>query len=92
LTSTSRIEKSLNCVPIDTQKHVYTFWDYFRHAWDRNAGLRIDQLLLCPSIASRLVAADVDCYVRGWGKVSDHAPTRIRLNNASEDSKGHLHD
>jgi exodeoxyribonuclease III len=60
-------------------ERIYTFWDYFRNAWARNAGLRIDHLLLSPSIASRLVAADVDREVRGWEKASDHAPTWIEL-------------
>jgi exodeoxyribonuclease III len=54
---------------------IYTFWDYFRNAWMRDAGLRIDHLLLSPSIAPRLVDAGVDREVRGWSKSSDHAPT-----------------
>ncbi len=58
---------------------IYTFWDYFRNAWGRNAGLRIDHLLLNPIMAKRLVAADVDRHVRGWEKASDHAPTWIEL-------------
>jgi len=63
-------------------ERIYTFWDYFRNAWPRNAGLRIDHLLLSPSIADRLVAADVDREVRGWEKASDHAPTWIELGDA----------
>ncbi|MES1971870.1 MAG: exodeoxyribonuclease III [Pseudomonadota bacterium] len=58
---------------------IYTFWDYFRNAYARNAGLRIDHLLLSPSIAGRLKAADVDRHVRGWEKSSDHAPAWIDL-------------
>lgn len=58
---------------------IYTFWDYFRNAWARNAGLRIDHLLLSPSLAPRLVAAGVDRHVRAWEKTSDHAPTWIEL-------------
>jgi exodeoxyribonuclease-3 len=58
---------------------IYTYWDYFRNAWTRNAGLRIDHLLLNPAAASRLVGADVDRQVRGWEKPSDHAPTWIEL-------------
>jgi exodeoxyribonuclease III len=58
---------------------IYTFWDYFRNAFTRNAGLRIDHLLLSPSVADRLVAADVDREARGWEKASDHAPTWIEL-------------
>ncbi len=60
-------------------ERIYTFWDYFRNAWIRNAGLRIDHLLLSPPMADRLVSADVDREVRGWEKVSDHAPVWIEL-------------
>lgn len=59
---------------------IYTFWDYFRDAYGRNAGLRIDQLLLSPSLAPRLKAAGVDKEVRGRSKASDHAPTWIELS------------
>jgi exodeoxyribonuclease III len=64
------------------EERIYTFWDYFRNAWPRNAGLRIDHLLLSPHLAKRLVAADVDREVRGWEKASDHAPTWIELKEA----------
>jgi exodeoxyribonuclease III len=58
---------------------IYTFWDYFRNAFGRNAGLRIDHFLLSPKLDKRLVAAGVDSYVRGWEKTSDHAPVWIEL-------------
>jgi exodeoxyribonuclease-3 len=58
---------------------VYTFWDYFRNAYGRNAGLRIDHFLLSPAVAKRLVAAGVNKDVRGWEKSSDHAPVWIEL-------------
>lgn len=58
---------------------IYTFWDYFRDAFGRNAGLRIDHFLLSPEIAPRLKAAGVDKEVRGWEKTSDHAPVWIEL-------------
>jgi exodeoxyribonuclease-3 len=58
---------------------IYTFWDYFRNAFARNAGLRIDHLLLSPALAGRLVAAEVDRDVRSWDKSSDHAPVWIKL-------------
>ncbi len=58
---------------------IYTFWDYFRNAYARDAGLRIDHLLLSPALAPRLEAAGVDRDVRGWEKTSDHAPTWIEL-------------
>jgi exodeoxyribonuclease-3 len=60
-------------------ERVYTFWDYFRNAWPRNAGLRIDHFLLNPAVARRLTAAGVDREVRGWDKSSDHAPAWIEL-------------
>lgn len=59
---------------------IYTFWDYFRNAYGRNAGLRIDHLLLSPRLEKRLVAAGVDRQVRGWEKTSDHAPVWIELS------------
>ncbi len=58
---------------------IYTFWDYMRNRWPRDAGLRIDHLLLSPSIADRLVAAEVDREVRGREKASDHAPAWVEL-------------
>jgi exodeoxyribonuclease-3 len=60
---------------------IYTFFDYFRNAYARNAGLRIDHLLLSPDLANRLVDAQVDRHVRGWEKTSDHAPTWIELSD-----------
>jgi exodeoxyribonuclease III len=68
-------------------ERIYTFWDYFRNAWVRNAGLRIDHLLLSPSVTERLVAADVDREVRGWEKASDHAPTWIELGYTGGSTK-----
>ena len=62
-------------------ERIYTFWDYFRNAWERNAGLRIDHLLLSPAIAGRLIAAGVDRHVRGWVKTSDHAPVWMTLSD-----------
>jgi len=61
-------------------ERIYTFWDYFRNAYARDAGLRIDHLLLSPSLAARLAGAGVDREVRGREKTSDHAPTWIELN------------
>ncbi|MDB5144483.1 MAG: exodeoxyribonuclease [Mucilaginibacter sp.] len=58
---------------------IYTFWDYFRDAYGRNAGLRIDHFLLSPVLDKRLKAAGVDRHVRGWEKSSDHAPVWIEL-------------
>lgn len=63
--------------PNDT---IYTFFDYFRNAYERNAGLRIDHFLLSPQLEGRLQAAGVDHHVRGWEKTSDHCPVWIELN------------
>lgn len=59
---------------------VYTFWDYFRNAYGRNAGLRIDHFLLSPPLAAKLKTAGVDKEVRGWEKTSDHAPVWIEVD------------
>ena len=58
---------------------MYTFWDYKRNRWERDAGLRIDHLLLNPNAAKRLVEAGVDREVRGLEGASDHAPAWIVL-------------
>lgn len=58
---------------------IYTFWDYFRNAYGRDAGLRIDHFLLSPHLDQRLKAGGVDKHVRGWEKSSDHAPVWIEL-------------
>ena len=62
---------------------IYTFWDFFRDAYARDAGLRIDHLLLNSAISGRLVDAGVYRDVRGWEKPSDHAPTWIQLRDAT---------
>jgi exodeoxyribonuclease-3 len=67
---------------------IYTFWDYFRNAFARNAGLRIDHLLLSPALTNRLVAAEVDIQVRGWEKSSDHAPVWIELADKGARHRG----
>ncbi|WP_407429302.1 exodeoxyribonuclease III [Arcticibacter sp.] len=58
---------------------IYTFWDYFRNAYGRDAGLRIDHFLLSPNVDARLKAAGVDRFVRGWEKTSDHGPVWIEI-------------
>ncbi|ATE66650.1 exodeoxyribonuclease III [Rhizorhabdus dicambivorans] len=58
---------------------VYTFWDYQAGAWQRDAGFRIDHLMLSPAAADRLAGAGVDKDTRGLEKASDHAPTWITL-------------
>jgi len=68
-------------------ERIYTFWDYFRNAYGRNAGLRIDHALLNAPLAKRLVAANVDRDVRGWEKSSDHAPVWIEVKDATAPKK-----
>jgi exodeoxyribonuclease-3 len=60
---------------------VYTFWDYMRNRWQRNAGLRLDHLLLSKTIAPRLLDAGVDRCVRGRDGASDHAPVWIEIKH-----------
>jgi exodeoxyribonuclease-3 len=60
-------------------ERVYTFWDYFRNHWARDAGLRIDHLLLNRALAPRLMDAGVDRWVRGEPHASDHAPAWVTL-------------
>jgi hypothetical protein len=68
-------------------ERIYTFWDYFRNAWGRNAGLRLDHLVLNPPLAQRLTAAEVDREVRSWEKASDHAPVWIELSDAARSAR-----
>jgi len=60
---------------------VWTYWDYQMGAWPRDAGFRIDHLLLSPAAADRLIDAQVDKAYRGREKASDHAPTWVRLRS-----------
>jgi exodeoxyribonuclease-3 len=60
-------------------ERIYTFWDYLRNRWPRNAGLRIDHLLLSPELAGHLRDAGVDREQRGKEKASDHAPAWVVL-------------
>jgi bifunctional non-homologous end joining protein LigD len=60
-------------------ERIYTFWDYLRDAYRRNAGLRLDHFLLNKCVSPRLESAMVDKYVRGWPGSSDHAPVWIEL-------------
>ena len=60
-------------------KPMYTFWDYKRNRWPRDAGLRLDHLLLSPALAPRLKKAGVDRKLRAEEGASDHAPTWIVL-------------
>ncbi len=59
---------------------VFTFWDYFRQHWQRNAGLRIDHLLVSAALAPRVRDAGVDTWVRGLPHASDHAPAWMTIS------------
>jgi exodeoxyribonuclease-3 len=60
---------------------VYTFWDYMRNRWTRNAGLRLDHLLLSKPVAGRLITAYVEREVRGAEGASDHAPVVVTIED-----------
>jgi exodeoxyribonuclease-3 len=62
-------------------ERLYTFWDYKRNRWPRDAGLRLDHLLLSSVLAARLKDAGVDRAVRGREGASDHAPVWISLGS-----------
>jgi exodeoxyribonuclease-3 len=64
------------------QERVYTFWHYLRQRWERNAGLRLDHLLLSSEVSLRLKDAGVDRWVRGEEGASDHAPVWVTLRRA----------
>jgi exodeoxyribonuclease III len=61
-------------------ERIYTYWDYKRNRWPRDAGLRIDHILLSPSLVSKLQSANVDKKYRGRIGASDHAPTWVELD------------
>jgi exodeoxyribonuclease III len=61
-------------------KPIYTFWDYKRNRWPRDAGLRLDHLLLSPGLAPRLTKAGVDRDIRSEEGASDHAPAWIVID------------
>ncbi len=63
------------------EQRIYTFWDYFRNHWERDAGLRIDHLLLSSDLAPRMINAGVDRWVRGEPRASDHAPVWVELGS-----------
>jgi len=66
---------------LNPEKQIFTFWDYMYHSYDRNAGMRIDHILISPYLASSLENSGVDSSVRGWEKSSDHAPVWITLKD-----------
>jgi exodeoxyribonuclease-3 len=60
---------------------IFTYWDYFRNAFNRDAGIRMDHLLLSPNLKKRLKKGGVHREVRGWEKTSDHAPVWIEISD-----------
>jgi exodeoxyribonuclease III len=73
---------------LNPDARIYTFWHYFRNAFARDAGLRIDHFLLNPTLAKRLNAAGVEREVRSWEKSSDHAPVWIELSPGKATGRG----
>ncbi|SDG45063.1 exodeoxyribonuclease III [Bosea robiniae] len=65
------------------RERIYTFWKYWRNSFERDAGLRLDHLLLSPTLASSLKSAEVRRAPRGWDHTSDHAPVMIELVSPS---------
>ena len=70
---------------------MYTYWDYMRKRWERDAGLRLDQILLSSELAGRLVAAGVDRPVRGEDNASDHAPVWAELRDPARPRAAPVH-
>ena len=60
-------------------ERIYSFWHYWRNSFQRDAGIRIDHLLVAPSLKKGLKAAGVDRTPRGWDKSSDHAPAWVEV-------------
>ena len=61
------------------RERIYTFWKYWRNSFERDAGLRLDHVLLSPTLAPRLKSAEVRRSLRGWEYTSDHAPVMVDL-------------
>jgi exodeoxyribonuclease III len=70
------------------QDTIYTYWHYMRNRWPRDAGLRLDHLLLSVDLARRLVAAGVDRQMRGKANASDHAPAWAELRDMATRGRG----
>jgi len=73
---------------IHSDETIYTFWKYFRRAFERNDRLRIDPILLSPSIADRVADAQVDRARSDWDETSDHAPVWVSLRDATSSVTG----
>ena len=81
-----RYRAFLNLGYIDAFRHLhpgqggqFTFWDYFRMAFEHNRGIRIDHFLLSPQLSSRLQSCEIDKGPRGQARPSDHTPIVLQL-------------
>jgi hypothetical protein len=72
---------------VHPEERIYTYWDYMRNRWPRDAGLRLDHVLLSPDLRERLIASGVDREVRGKANASDHAPVWVTLGDGPARSK-----
>lgn len=70
---------------LNPERRIYTFWSYFRNRWPRDAGLRLDHLLLSPNLLPSLTQVGVDREVRAQPDASDHAPAWLRLDMKPSD-------
>ena len=61
-------------------EEAFTFWDYQRGSWQKNNGIRIDHALLSPKAADRLRSCQIDSYLRGEERPSDHVPIWVKLD------------
>lgn len=66
------------------EETLYSFWKYWRSSFERNAGLRIDHILVDPTLAKGLRSAEVRRAPRGWDHASDHAPVMIEIDDAMQ--------
>ncbi len=63
------------------QGGYFTYWDYFRRAFEYNRGIRIDHLVLSPALAPRLASCEIDKRPRALDKPSDHTPIVAQLRD-----------
>tara|TARA_B100000900_G_scaffold397628_1_gene398171 strand:- start:329 stop:1096 length:768 start_codon:yes stop_codon:yes gene_type:complete len=59
---------------------IFTFWDYQKRSWERNNGIRIDHILLCPESSDSLISCGIDSHIRETDKPSDHVPVWVEVN------------
>ena len=66
---------------LNSNNNLFTFWDYQKGSWQKNQGIRIDHILLTPQMADKLKACEVDAYMRGEDRPSDHVPVWIEIDD-----------